>query len=185
MTDPIRGADAAKPSASSRHGLGVGLRRLLLGGAFAATFVAGGLVMSGTPAAALSMGMGMAMDHAGMSGHGDMHAMMQAHVQKMLTAVGATADQRSRINTILKTAMVSIAPIHDKLAAAHGDLHRLLTAPTIDRGALEQLRAARMADFDQISKTLVQSLADAADVLSPEQRAKLATLMAQHTHPHM
>jgi protein CpxP len=181
MTDPINGGDA-KAVSPSRPRLGVGLCRLLMGGAFALTFVAGGLAMSGTPAAAL----GMAMDHAGMmAGHAGMHAMMQAHIEKMLTEVGATPDQRSRINTILKTAMVSIAPVHDKLAAAHGDLHRLLTAPTIDRGALEQLRAARMADFDEISKTLVQSLADAAEVLSPEQRARLATLMARQPHPHM
>jgi Spy/CpxP family protein refolding chaperone len=181
MTDPIKGPPAAKTPAPTRRGLGPGLRRLLLGGAFAVTFMAGGLVMSGTPAAALSM----AINRAGMGSHGDMHAMMQAHVEKMLTEVGATPDQRSRINTILATSMQSIAPLHAKLADMHGDLHRLLTAPTIDRGALEQLRAAAIADLDQASKALVGGLADAASVLSPEQRAKLATLMARGHQPHM
>jgi len=181
MTDPIKGAAAANASAPNRRGPGAGLRRLLLGGAFAATFVAGGLAMSGTPAAAL----GMVMGHAGMGGHGDMHAMMQAHIGKMLTEVNATPDQRSRINAILKSGMESVAPLHAKFEASHGDLHRLLAAPTIDRGALEQLRAARMADLDEISKTVVGSLADAAEVLSPGQRAKLAALMAQQPHPHM
>lgn len=180
MSDPI---DAAKPSAP-RAGMGAGLRRLLLGAAFAATFVAGGVVMSSTPAAAA---LTMAMEDAGMGGmhgHGHMHAMAQAHIEKMLTAVDATPDQKAGIKSILHKGFESVGPFHDKLASAHGDLHKLLTAPTIDRAALEQLRVARMADFDEASKVMVQTMADAAEVLSPEQRAKLASLMAEHHHPH-
>ena len=41
---------------------------------------------------------------------------------------------------------------------------------TIDRAALEQLRAERLADAELISKSLVGALADMAEVLSPEQR---------------
>lgn len=180
MTDPIHGAEEAKPAGTSRPGARAGLRRLLLGAAFAVTFVAGGLVMSDPSAAAFAM----AMDHAGMGGHGGMHGMAQAHIEKMLTEVDATPDQKLRINAILKTAIASIAPLHEKLEATHGDLHRLLAAPVIDRTALEQLRAARVADLDQASKAIVQAVADAAEVLSPKQRAKLATLMAEHHHPH-
>jgi protein CpxP len=165
--DPGLGQPAARKPGSVA-------RRLLLGAAFAATFVAGGLIFSGAPAAAVEM----AMSHAGM------HAMMKAHIEKMLTEVDATPDQRARIHSILMNAMQSMGPMHEKLASAHGDLHRLLTAPTIDRAALEQLRAERMADFDQASKTLVQSMADAAEVLTPAQRAKLGTLMAQQHHEH-
>jgi len=179
MSDPI---DAAKPGpASARRG--AWLRRLLLGAAFAASFFAGGLVMSGTPAAALTM----AMEQAGMGGlhgHGDMHAMAKAHVEKMLTAVDATPDQKARIEAILHKGFDTIAPLHAKLADTHRDLHQLFAAPTIDRAALEQLRAARVADLDQASKVMVQSFADAAEVLSPEQRAKLAKLVAEHHRPH-
>ena len=179
MTDPIA---PARPD--SRPGKGA--RRLLLGVALAAAFVAGGLTMPVAAAAAF----GMAMDPAGMDamgpmhGHGRMHAMAEAHIDKMLAAVDATPDQKTRIKEILHKGMASIGPMHEKLAGAHGDLHRLLAAPTIDRAALEQLRTDRMADFDQASKVLVQTLADAADVLSPDQRAKLATMMAEHQHSH-
>lgn len=178
MTDPINAAPA-----TPARGLGAGLRRLLLGAAFAVTFVAGGLVMSGTPAAALTMAMEMGGMH-GMHGHGDMHKMMEAHVDKMLTAVDATADQKTRIKEILHKGFESIAPLHEKLADTHRDLHQLITAPTIDRAALEQLRAARVGDLDQASKVMVQTLADAAEVLTPEQRAKLGKLMAEHQHQH-
>ena len=164
-----------------RRGPGTVARRLLLGAAFAVTFVAGGLVMSGTPAAAFTM----AMEHeamGGMHGHGAMHAMAMAHLDKMLVSVDATPDQKARIKDILHHGFASIAPLHEKMAATHRDLHRLLAAPTIDRDALERLRAARIADLDQASKVMVQTFADAAEVLSPEQRAKLTTLMAEH-HP--
>lgn len=150
-----------------------GLKALLLAAAFAATFVAGGLTLSGAPALAMDMAMG---------GHGDMHARAHAHLEKMLTEVDATPEQKAKIDAIFKTAFQSMGPVHERLAASHKDLHQLLTAPTIDRGALESLRAARMTDVDQASKTLVGALADAAEVLTPEQRAKLGKLMAAHHH---
>ncbi len=181
--------DTTAPSSQRRPGLGVGLRRLLLGAAFAVTFVAGGLVMSGPPASAFTMAVeeaGMGGMHAmhGMHGHGDMHGMMQAHIDKMLTAVDATPEQKERIKTILHKGFESMAPLHQKLADTHADLHKLITAPTIDRSALEQLRSARIADLDQASKTMVETIADAAEVLRPEQRAKLGALMAEHHHQH-
>ncbi|HEY7852305.1 MAG TPA: Spy/CpxP family protein refolding chaperone [Caulobacteraceae bacterium] len=170
-TDPISGPTPKGPL----------MRRLLVGAAFAATFVAGGLVFSGAATAAA----GMAMEHCGMghgamAGHGGMHAMMGGHIDKMLSEVDATPDQKSRVQAILKTAMESMGPVHERMASAHGDLHRLLAAPVIDRAALEQLRAARIADIDQASQAMVKAMADAAEVLSPAQRAKLASHMAQH-----
>jgi Spy/CpxP family protein refolding chaperone len=179
MTDPVRAAQDAKPA--RRRPV---LRRLLLGAAFAATFVAGGLVMSGVPAAAFTMAVESGeMGHGGM-GHGGMRAMAQAHIDHMLTTVDATADQKARIHAIMKTAMESVTPLHDKLMGTHHELHQILTAPVIDRSALEQLRASGIGDVDQASKVLVAAIADAADVLSPAQRAKLGTLMAEHHHMH-
>ncbi|QUD87559.1 Spy/CpxP family protein refolding chaperone [Phenylobacterium montanum] len=168
--------ETTRPAAP--NSLGKGLRRLLLGAAFAATFVAGGLVMSGSSAIAM-----MEMGH-GMGGHGGMHQMGKAHIEHMLKEVDATPEQTARIESILHTGFAAMGPVHEKLASTHGDLHRLLTAPTIDRAALEQLRAARVADIDQASKTMVQAMADAAEVLTPDQRAKLATVMAAEHHHH-
>ncbi|HEY2178152.1 MAG TPA: Spy/CpxP family protein refolding chaperone [Caulobacteraceae bacterium] len=153
-------------------------RRLILAAALAASFVAGGLVVTSVAARAADM----AGAHAGM-GHGDMHAMMGAHIEEMLAAVDATPDQRQRIHAILGGAMRSMAPLHEEMKGAHGELHRLLTAPVIDRAALERLRAARIADVDQASRALVNAMADAAEVLSPEQRAKLGAMMVQRHHP--
>jgi Spy/CpxP family protein refolding chaperone len=159
---------------------GPGARRLLLGAAFATTFVVGGLTGSGAIAVAADMAESHGMGHG--MGHGGMHAMMGAHIDEMLAKLDATPDQSARIHAILKDAMASMGPVHERLAGAHGEIHKLLAAPTIDRGALEQLRAARIADLDRASKVMVQAMADAAEVLTPAQREKLGAMMAQH-HP--
>ncbi|MGH7024091.1 MAG: Spy/CpxP family protein refolding chaperone [Caulobacteraceae bacterium] len=151
-----------------------GPRAILLTAALAATFAAGGLAYPNTLLAQDSMATAVMGGHAGMLGT------MREHLERMLTAVDATPDQRARINTILIGAMESLGPIHHRLAGVRGDLGALLTAPTIDRAAVEQFRAQHMADLDQASRILVSALADAAEVLTPDQRAKLGRMMAEH-----
>ena len=46
-------------------------------------------------------------------------------------------------------------------------------APTIDKAAVEALRAKRIAEVDEASKKAVAAVIEAAEVLTPEQRAKL------------
>jgi len=151
-------------------------RGWLAGAALAGAFLAGGIALSGVSMAADAMGHGMGHMQAE-------HTMMAEHLDKALDAAEATPDQKARIHDILKTAMQSIMPLHKQMEEAHGSLHRLLAAPTVDRAALEKLRADEVAQLDQASRTLVNALADAAEVLTPAQRAKLAEkMMAEHQH---
>jgi Spy/CpxP family protein refolding chaperone len=166
---------ASQPT--QRHGA----RRWWLAAAFAGVFVAGGLTFSGVTLAADQMGHGMAMGAHG-DGHMQMHVEMMEHLDKALTAVDATPDQKTRIHEILGGAMRSMGPLHQQMAGTHAELHRLLLAPVVDRAGLEKLRAERIADIDQASRTLVNAMADAAEVLSPEQRAKLGQIMMQEHH---
>ena len=57
--------------------------------------------------------------------------------------------------------------------AARTQAVTLLTAPTIDRTAIERLRTEQIALADQASKRIAQALADAADVMTPDQRRKV------------
>ena len=50
----------------------------------------------------------------------------------------------------------------------------LLTQPTVDRAALEALRAEQLQLAVDGSKRLVQALADVADILTPAQKGQLA-----------
>jgi Spy/CpxP family protein refolding chaperone len=169
MTDPTSSPEAARPSRLSRNPL----HGLLLAAAFAATFAAGGLVLSGPSAWAMQD----ATDH--MDAHGGMNAHAYAHLEHLLDAADATPEQRSKIEKIATHAMRKVAPLQPGLGSIHRDLRRLLSAPAIDQAALEQLRAGRVADVDQASRILIQALADAAEVLTPEQRAKVAAAMSR------
>lgn len=145
-----------------------------MGAVLAGTFVAGGLTLPVIAAQAQDAAMSGMM---GGPGHGAMNGMMTAHIQQVLDKVGATAEQKARIEAILHAGFASMTAAHADMQTTHARLRQLLTAPAIDRQALEALRASQIASLDQASRKLVDSFADAAEVLTPAQRAKLATLM--------
>ncbi len=90
----------------------------------------------------------------------------------------ATADQQAKVANIAKAAVADLRPLREKAQAARAQAITLLTAPTIDRTAIERLRTEQIGLADTASKRIAQALADAADVLSPEQRRKVTDWMA-------
>ncbi|MCG2585681.1 Spy/CpxP family protein refolding chaperone [Massilia sp. TS11] len=95
-------------------------------------------------------------------------------------AADATAEQKAKIKDIAKAAMSDLKGIRQQLRAGHQKGMALLTAPQIDRTAIESLRIEQMRLAERASQRMSQALADAAEVLTPEQRAKLAARMAAH-----
>ena len=149
-------------------------RRWLIGVALIGAFAAGGLTLPTIAAQAQDAAMSGMM---GGPGHAQMHAAMMAHVAQMLDKVGATPEQKSRIEAILHAGFGSMGAMHADMQVTHARLHELLTAPTIDRQALEALRASQIASLDQASRKMVDAMADAAEVITPAQRARLAEIM--------
>ena len=92
----------------------------------------------------------------------------------MAIELDATADQQAKIAGIAKAAVADLRPLREKAQAAHGQAVALLTAPTIDRSAIEQLRAQQIGLAETASKRIAQAVADASEVLNPEQRRKVA-----------
>ena len=135
-------------------------------------------------AASTAMGHGGFGHHFGHFGgpHGDGGPMdpaeAQEHAERMVGhlawAVDATAEQKQKLMAIAKAMTNDLMPLHEKIHAAHERVVALLRQPKTDRAALEALRAEQIALIDDVSKHLSQGLADAADVLTPEQRTKLA-----------
>ena len=152
--------------------------------ALAAALVASGAALPVLVASAHGAGMGMGMQMHGMmhGSSGDMHAKAMGHVTQMLDAVDASDDQKTKIGSILHTGFEPMGKLHEDMGATHKTLHQILAAPTVDRAALEQLRAAQIARIDSASRAATGAMADAAEVLRPDQRAKLVTLAAQHEH---
>lgn len=170
MNDQIK-PDATSPSHNTRRPW----RRLTI-----ASLIAG---------LAASLGAGFAHAHGGPGGWGGSHRgwdssdpqAMQRHaearVKRMLSGIDATEAQQKKVAEIMAAAMTDLRPLREQARDARREAMAILSKPQIDRGALEALRAKQAQVVDQISRRMTQSLADAAEVLTPEQRAKLAERM--------
>jgi protein CpxP len=102
------------------------------------------------------------------------------HMKEMLEKIGASDTQTTQIENILKPALNEMQAAHQAHFAAFTQFHEAISAPSIDRGRLESLRAEQVKSLDEASKRVVTALTDAAEVLSPEQRAALGREIAQH-----
>src|SRR5438445_9378315 len=134
-----------------------------------------------------AFGQGYSWQHFGMRGGGpfggpltpaQIDDRIDRMTKHMAIELDATADQQAKIASIAKAAVADLRPLREKAQAARSQAVALLTAPTIDRTAVERLRAEQIGLAETASKRIAQALADAADVLSPEQRRKVADWMA-------
>lgn len=169
--DPQAGHAAAHTSAP-RSG-----RRWLIAAVLAVT-------VAGAGASYASGGPGL-LHHSCHDGHMAMDpAAMDAHIDKMVAqlAGGASPDQQARVAAIAKAAVADLRPAHEQFRQAHIRAHELLMAPVVDRGALEQLRVVQMQRMDFISRRVLAAVEDAAEVLTPEQRARFAEHLRQRMH---
>jgi protein CpxP len=135
-------------------------------------------------ALAAILGGALAFAHTA-GGHGPMMAGRSTedhleHMQALLTKIGASEAQKTQIGAILKPAIDDMKSTHDAHFAAFKQFHEAISAPSIDRAQLETLRAAQVKLLDEASKRLVIAISDAAEVLSPEQRATLAQEIEKH-----
>jgi Spy/CpxP family protein refolding chaperone len=104
---------------------------------------------------------------------------MERRVSRLVEHVGGTPQQKDRILAIATAALAELRPLREQARAARRRGMDLLAAPVIDRTTLEQVRAAQMQAADAGSRRMVQAMADAAEVLTPEQRARAVERMKQ------
>ena len=104
---------------------------------------------------------------------------IEAMVAYRLADIDATAEQQAKVTTIMKGAANDLSSLRGQGREMRRKSIELLTAPTIDRAQLEALRVQQSQLRETVSRRMLQALADAAEVLSPEQRAKVAERMAR------
>jgi periplasmic protein CpxP/Spy len=98
-------------------------------------------------------------------------------IRHLAVEIDATSEQQDKLKAILHATVKDVLPVREKVLATRATARELLTQPTIDRAALEKLRADQIATHEAVSKELVQAVADAADALTPEQRRKIVDML--------
>jgi Spy/CpxP family protein refolding chaperone len=109
---------------------------------------------------------------------------VDAMIARFYQVVDATDVQKTQLDPILRQVAADMPAAHAQLQTAHQQLATLLTQSTVDRAALEVFRQQQMQALDQLSKKLVQTMADVGDVLTPAQRQALASHMQQMHQGH-
>lgn len=94
-------------------------------------------------------------------------------VRHLAVELDASNEQQDKLRGIVREALKEVLPAREKAVAARRQARELLTRDSIDRAAIEKLRAEQIALADGISKRIAQALGDAAEVLTPDQRKKL------------
>ena len=100
---------------------------------------------------------------------------IEKRVDQMLKRVNASPEQTTKVHAIVQTVKTDIAPMRATLRDSRKQMRTLLGAPQIDPTAIETLRAQESTTRDQISRRVTAAVIEAANVLTPDQRAKLAT----------
>ena len=95
-------------------------------------------------------------------------------IRHVAVELDATNEQQEKLRAIAKAAVKDLLPLREKAQTARQRAAALLTQPTVDRGAIEAFRAEQMAMADAASKRFSQAFTEAAEVLTPEQRRKIA-----------
>jgi Spy/CpxP family protein refolding chaperone len=153
---PASGSDMAAPQRGDRmggmHGWGErhgmgGMHHGMDGG------MGGGMMFRGSPEH-----MGRMIDH-------------------MLDGLNASDAQRGQIKQIAAGAATDLKAQREAGRALRQRAMQAFTAPTVDAGAVEQVRQQMLQQHDQMSRRMTQAMLDVARVLTPEQRTRLGERM--------
>ena len=123
---------------------------------------------------ALFGGRALAHGHGRWSGSYDINERIEKMVRHLGVEVDATPEQQQKLTAIAKSAAKDLAPLRGQAMETRKQAIELLSAPNVDRAAIEKLRVSKLQRADAASKRITQAFADAAEVLTPEQRKKLA-----------
>ncbi len=92
-------------------------------------------------------------------------------------ALDATDEQQAKLKTVIMTLAKDVLPMKAEIRETRQQLQELLMQPEIDRAAIETLRAEKITLVDTMSRKVTTAIADAGEVLRPEQRIKLVKFM--------
>ncbi|XVJ69681.1 MAG: Spy/CpxP family protein refolding chaperone [Rhizobacter sp.] len=112
--------------------------------------------------------------------HGGMMGGNPQHMQRLLSGINATDDQKARIQQIMQKTMNDMAGQREAGRTFRDKARAIFAAPTVDANAAEQLRQQMLALQDQNSRRMMAAMLEVSQVLTPEQRVQMADHMQKH-----
>lgn len=147
---------------------------------FRTVLLAGVVAVLGLGAIGAVQAQGFFNDMRGGPGFG---GQMAGHMlDRALGSVDASDAQRAEIADIMDEAKAQIRAVTDAFEDFGAQARALLAAQTIDRAAFETLRQEALAAGDAMSALAMEAVLDAAEVLTPEQRAGLIENQSRFGH---
>jgi Spy/CpxP family protein refolding chaperone len=99
-------------------------------------------------------------------------------IERIADKVNATDEQKKKLNEIASRLNQDQTTRRTAMQSMRQKTIELLSANPIDTAAVEQVRASQIQFMDEQSKQMSQAMIEAAQVLTPEQRAQLANRMS-------
>jgi Spy/CpxP family protein refolding chaperone len=146
----------------------------------------------GVPPPIAMMALDAPIDHGWMGGPGggdvmDRDKRIARHVAHLLHGSDVTKDQIAKITSVYQAAAADLAPLHANGRELHQHMGDLLSAPSIDRAAIETVRVQLQQMHETGSRRMTQARIEASEVLTPAQRVKVAAMLrerGERMHEH-
>jgi Spy/CpxP family protein refolding chaperone len=94
--------------------------------------------------------------------------------QRALKKIDATEDQKARIKPIADDLAMALSGFREEHRAIRGRFVKAFEAEKVDSGEVARIRTDLLALADKASRKFTESIVKASEILTPEQRRKLA-----------
>lgn len=109
---------------------------------------------------------------------------VEHRLDNALEELDATFDQKAKVKPVLRQASEDLRKVFLDMRNNRDAYMLALLSSKVDREKVEQLRAEQFAAMDQASQRVAKAITDAAEVLTPMQRGRLATKIERRHRWH-
>ncbi len=100
-------------------------------------------------------------------------AMVERKVNRVLSHVDATDEQKAKVTAIAKATVTDLTKLGFTPGEGRSKFLQLFRADKVEPDAIEALRAEQSTKWGAATKRIAQAVTEAAQVLTPEQRREL------------
>ncbi len=100
-------------------------------------------------------------------------------IRHLAIEIDASPAQQAALIELATGAVKDLHGFREMMQGEAGELAKLLTQPTVDRAAIEAFRTEKIEKIDQLTSRLVDVAAEAGEILTEEQRVKVAKMVAE------